>query len=348
MGGKAIKKDKVSRFDLDTYQNVKSDIINKFSQYCDIDFPIDIPNKQTFGDLDVLYKSLNTSNNIHDLIKTIYEPKDIVTNGDVISFAYQIESEYYQVDFIKCKNISMDKFYFSYGDLGSIIGRITKYYGWTFGADGLWINVYSNTVNKFLNLNPNSNNVFTQTTTTWDFGSIDLSANPEIICKFLDLDYDKWTIGFDSKNQIFDWVKKSKYFSPDIFKSLNCDHRKRALIRPFYQEFVISIFGQVEFLKAYDSEININLQLESLEYFGKINQLQILIDKHNKNKELREKFNGNLLLELKIVEKKEDLGIWIKNFKLSIQTKYSIEFDKWLESNSKEKIINEIIDYNII
>ena len=348
MGGKVIKKVKVSRFNKETYEQTKLEIINKFSQYLNLDFPIDIPNKETFGDLDILYTFIIPNINVIQLIKSIYNPVEIVSNGDVISFAYQLESEYYQVDFIKCKNIYMNKFYFSYGDLGAIIGRMTKYYGWTFGSDGLWINVYPDTVDKFLNITNFTNKFIDKIDTTWNLGSVFLSDNPQKICDFLDLDYNKWIEGFLSNEEIFDWVKKSKYFSSNIYKSLNYVHRRRALLRPFYQDFIISIFGEVEFSTASESEIYSNLQLEALEYFQKFPELKILIDKYFKNLELKEKFNGNLLLELKVVENKEELGNWIKKFKLTIQTKYSIEFENWLDSNTKEKIINEIIDYNII
>lgn len=351
MGGKAIKKVQVSRFTLENLLKTKHDIINKFSEYLYIDFPIDLPGKDSFSDFDVLIKLIDPSINILELIIKIYSPEEIIVNGDIISFAYKLEDLYYQIDFIKCKNILMSKFYYSYGDLGAIIGRISKYYGLTFGSDGLWLSLYADTVNQFIESEIQEYNdliINGPTDVTWNFGKIDLTNNPELICTYLDFDYKKWIEGFNSIEEIFDWVKNSSYFKVEIFESLNCVHKRRALLRPNYQQFIISLFGKIEFKNVATSEISKNIQLNALQYFNKKNELVTLLETHKKNKELKDKFNGNLLLESGFVVDPRQLGKFILGFKLFIKNQFKIEFEEWLDNNTKDNVLNEISKYSLL
>ncbi len=247
----------------------------------------------------------------------------------------------------------MSKFYFSYGDLGAIIGRITKYYGLTFGADGLWLSLYADTVNQYIkseNISEENKDLVLEqpTDVTWNFGNIDLTDDPKSICEFIDLDYNKWSEGFNSVAEIFDWVKKSSYFKAEIFESLNSDHKKRAMLRPNYQEFILSLFGKLEFRNAANSEISKNSQLVALKYFNKTNELVILLETHKKNRERKEKFNGNLLLEYGIVSESKDLGKFIIGFKQYVNKQFKTEFELWLDSNTKDSVCDEIQRYSIL
>lgn len=352
MGGKAIKKVPVIRLEKSRYDDLKNKIFEIFSPRFQIDFLIEVPGKIDFGDLDVLYLS-ESSQDIKNFIIEKINPIEMVSNGDVLSIGYKLESdEYFQIDFIKCKNINTSKFYFSYGDLGSIIGRITKYYGLTFGSDGLWINILSQTVNKYIEESQieiviKGNKVKDQIDQTWNLGKIILSDNPESICKYLDLDYELWNKGFADSNEIFNWIIKSSWYSHDIFNKLNCEHRRRFNLRPFYQKFVEYIFEiqglQPDFQKAFHEETKFNLQFEAIKWFNKINELDQLILIYNKNVERHEKFNGNMLLNIGIESK--NLGNIIKNFKFYIQSKYSLEFNLWLDLNENSTINKQLVDF---
>ncbi len=349
MGGKAIKKVQVSRINLEIYEKIKLDIKEKFSSYAQIDFSYDVPGKTSHGDLDVLYKILDKSVRIRDLIIETYNPEEIVSNGDVISFAYNIDEEYYQVDFIKCKSIPMSKFYFSYGDLGGILGRISKFYGLTYGADGMWLSLYSQTVNQYLKKtdNPDLVDSLEKLDTTWNLGDIALTSDPEEICCYLDLDYTKWINGFDTEEKIFDWVKSSKYFTPEIFQSLNSVHRRRVNLRPFYQKFVLSIKGNIEFDLTPNSEISINNQLEAIIYFNKTEELKNLLVKYKINKERKEKFNGNLIMDLGLVDNQQLLGKFISEFKSYINNKFNSGFEEWLDTQTNSQVIDILQNFLI-
>ena len=158
------------------------------------------PDKKDFGDVDILYSHKKDNFILIDYIKELYKPIEIVNNGVVLSFSYNYNDNYVQVDFIKCKNLVHSKYYYSYGDVGLIIGQIVNYYGLKFGHDGLFIKLTS----KHIGYNDDIAD------------KLELSCDFENICKFFDLDFSLWG-NFTSENQIFNWFSKSKYFTKNIF-----------------------------------------------------------------------------------------------------------------------------------
>jgi hypothetical protein len=249
--------------------------VNNLSKYINIDFIYDVPGKNDFGDIDVLYIS-DDKINIKDLLIKLYDPVEIVVNGDVISFAYNYKyimnlckdkelfsvnnakentdfrndnliNDYYQIDLIKCKNLNnmiSSKFYFSYGDLGGILGTILKYYGITFGSVGLWCNIKKETIKEYSHIDCES----------FDFDKIILTEDPREICKYLNLDYESWCNGFDNKESIFKWIIDCKFFNKDIYLSIKLNHRdSHRYDRPFYNEFL-------DYIKNNMLEINKNQQ----------------------------------------------------------------------------------------
>ena len=125
MGGNALNKVIVSRINLEQYQKVKLDLKEKFNQYLELEFTIDVPGKIDFGDVDMLYMVNGTIDNNHNidtknfdivqLINKIYNPVEIVLNGQVCSFSYYLDTidKYFQVDLIRVEDLSMSGFYFS-------------------------------------------------------------------------------------------------------------------------------------------------------------------------------------------------------------------------------------------
>ena len=390
MGGNAIKKVKISRINLLNYNKIKKLLfhictfnkpiydqvmygncaidlcngVNNLSKYIDVDFIYDVPGKNDFGDIDVLYIS-DDKINIKNLITELYNPEEIVVNGDVTSFSYnykytdfilrddnlietKIIEDYYQIDLIKCKNLKnmiSSKFYFSYGDLGGILGTILKYYGITFGSVGLWCNIKKETIKEYSNINCES----------FDFDKIILTEDPHEICKYLNLDYEKWCNGFDSKESIFKWITNCKFFNKDIYLSIKLNHRdNHRYDRPFYNEFLNYIKYnmidlpehniQLEINKNQQKiEINKNQQLAALKYFNKIGELKFLIEKNLIKIERKKKFNANHFIKYGYEGK--ELGNIIIKFKEYIEVLTLNNFNYWLDNNSEESIISYIYFY---
>lgn len=314
MRGNTIKKVKISRINLLNYNTIKKILLNDISKYIEIDFIYDVPEETDFDNIDVLYIS-DDNINIKDLLIKLYNPEEIVVNDNVISFSYYYKytmnlsdslsidkelfnimhvkentdfivednnlsetepiEDYYQIDLIKCtnfKNMIMAKFYFSYGDLGRILETMLKYYEITLGSVGLWCNIKKETIKKYCNVDCK----------LFDFDKIILTEDPREICKYLNLDYEKWCNGFYSKESIFNWIINCIFFDKDIYLSIklnsidNCIYEKL-----FYNEFLNYIKYKMVNLSNSNLklQINRNQQLKALKYFNKIDKLKLLIKK---------------------------------------------------------------------
>jgi hypothetical protein len=237
-----------------------------------------------------------------------------VINGDVLSFDYQE----FQIDMIKCKHIDFAKFYLSFGDFGAIIGRIVNHYGFKFGHEGFWINVYTDEENNF--------------NETHSYGKIVLTTSPEEMCKFIGLKYEDW-YKIKSKEDIFNFIKSCKYFKPEIFESLKNTHHRRARLRPFYLEFIESI--GIKEIKG-GTHYAENHQMDGIKYFNKEKEFQEIFEHLNRKLEIKKKFNGKMLIDMGVEIKK--IGEIIKKFKL----KYS---DEWILNNTQETINNTLKDF---
>jgi hypothetical protein len=365
MGGHALKKVEASRIDIDTYNKIKVDLKNKFENKLEIEFIIDVPGKIDFGDIDILYLDSNLERTDRiDLVKELFDSVEIVINGPVCSFAYELdtldtldtletnEKKYFQVDLIACDNIEMSRFYFSYGDLGGIIGRMTQHVGLSFGSAGLWLHPQEETVKEFLFDYPEKFNDLDyekslETITKVQYKSIILSSIPEEICLFLELDYSRWLSGFDLKEEIYNWVTKSKFCNKDSFRALDYTHRHRANKRPMYQEFLQFLFmDEPEFdIEKGNSKkyINYNKQLETIKYFNKVNELELNIKDQITRLNRKEKFSGKKFLDLGIKEK--EVKNYLDNFKCYITNKIELNFEDWLDLNNKEDINLEINNF---
>ena len=305
MGGHALKNVKTRRLPLKEYDQIKNEI-SAFFDVQEIAFIPEVPNKQDFGDLDILYKGESSlGKNTFDLIreKIKPQPREIVHNGDVYSFDYKS----FQIDLIKCYNFEMGQFYLSYGDFGGIIGRIVNRYNIKFGQEGLWINVHLDEGK------------------THSHGRIILSDSPKQICEFLGLDHTKWISGFQSKQEIFEYAISCRLFDPRYFDHLTERNRKR----PMYLEFV----EYVENLMPRETPDPRALQMEAITFFGKIHEYNKIIEDLEIRRQRREKFNGRIFLDLGIPEK--EIGSAIAKFKESCPP----NFEEWVDQKTAEEIL---------
>ncbi len=197
--------------------------------------------------------------------------------------------ENFQIDLIKCSSLEQmefAKFYFSYGDLGAILGRFCNYHGVKIGHMGFWIDVYENTIYPDKPFDPSRN-----------IGEIHLTMEPDKACEFLGLDWNKWFSGFSNLIEIFDWIKSSKYFVQKIFAELNYDHMKRAKMRPMYMKF-IEYIGLNPLEVNGRPEIRFNIQSQAIEYFGKKEEVNKIRDQLEFTKVVQSKFTGKNLMEM--------------------------------------------------
>ena len=266
MGGHALKNTLIKRIDLANYKRIK-EYISKLleSEGYTISEIKETPGKESFGDLDLLYLT-KTNQDIRQSIIKLFNPNEIVSNGNVCSFDF----DEFQIDLIKCTSLAslqFAKFYFSYGDVGGILGRICSAYGLKFGHDGLHAVLFENTIYPEIAFDVNKH-----------FNQILLSDNPENVCAFLGLDWAVYSAGLTNVHDIFDWIILSKYFNTEIFTVFNHENIKRLHARPMYIQFI-------EHIGINTNKINRGFQLlgnqqsEAIKYFDKYDILvQIMKD----------------------------------------------------------------------
>jgi hypothetical protein len=318
MGGHALKHVNCIRINKVEYEKIKNHILSTIEslKLIKLSVLIEAPEKEDFGDLDILYLS-NQHINMCDLIKSTFNPKEVVTNGDVISFSYQIsESEYFQIDMIKTSNIEMSQFYGGYGDCGNIIGRFTKRADLTFGNEGLW--------------------------TSYESKKIILSTIPQEICEYLGLNYNLWSAGFNTRTELFNWITESRYFDLNLFRfdTLNAVYRHRYDTRPMFKEFV-------DYLTTLSLQTHEISQIsedksEHINYFNKKDEKDKIDEEIRIIRLHQKKFSGKIFL--KYVSCKE-INNYKKNFQCYIENKLKEDFNDWLSKNNTEFIENSIKEF---
>lgn len=220
------------RLTMDEFNRVKSEvhaILDDLKiRWLDVDF---IREKQDFGDIDIIViddrDPATIPGNNETPLKIILDNINkfgitdelFINNNPFASILYESK---YQVDFITVKpeEAAYTQAYLSHNDLGNLLGRQIKRFNVTHGMNGLWYDHYMNDRahrTRFL-----------------------LSLDPYEILRILDLDVEKFKNGFDTYQEMFDYVQSSKYFNPELFKfeNLNNRNRVRDKKRKVYNQFL--------------------------------------------------------------------------------------------------------------
>jgi len=317
MGGNALKEITTRRVDREEYIKIRDYVIEKISSgIANHSFVnrriLDIPayrTKESFGDLDILLETFSgESLNYADMIHGWFSPKQLVTNSGVYSFDY----ENFQIDLILTPTEYYDTSlsYYSWNDLGNLAGRIFKKLGFKYGHKGLSY-IFRDKDNQF-----NS------------FAEIVVSKDIKKIIEFGDLNYEEFIVGFDTVEQMFRWVSKSKYFHKDIYLLHNRNHisRTRDKKRKIYNEFRTwceTAQGLPEYpwteMREQDGYAGkpefLQLALKTFDGFD-IQHCKIL-SQHENLLRVKQNFNGEIVSRITGLQGKE-LGVFMQHFVNSI------------------------------
>lgn len=215
MGGNVFKDGSTRRYNAVEYYSLCDRLQMSLSKVCK-KYGI-IPaykSKESFGDVDILIiPSLELSKQLlASTFNTTFE--HVVHNGDVWSLVF----EEIQVDLITTDDNEYDASYdyFSWNDFGNLRGKIIHKFGLKFGHNGLIFPVRSN--DHLL-------------------GEIVLSRDPKVINAVFDFEYGK---EYNTLEEMFDTVIKSKYFNPSVFawEEMNAVARIRDKKRATYHAFL--------------------------------------------------------------------------------------------------------------
>jgi tetratricopeptide (TPR) repeat protein len=307
MGGNALKNVKTVRKNRKEYFEIKDKVKNiLLDKGIIIDFIPELCDKESFGDLDVLWSSVQNPYIImRDIIIEVFKPTEIVSNGNVISFDF----ENFQIDMIKCSTIEFAKFYFSYGDFGSLIGKLVKKYDMTFGHNGFFIDIENH--------------------------SMVLTKDVKEFCSFLKIDLEKWK-SIKTKEDLFELIKSCRFYKNEYFISGNNEYRRCILHRPLYMEFLKYNGIENDIIKEkiiIDDKASIFE--EAISYFNKKQDIDTILKYIQKGKDIHNKFNGNMLKE------RGYTGIQIGNIIKAFKIKHS-NFEEWIYTTKQEDIIKSL------
>lgn len=239
MGGNALTEGLTERKDLSAYLEIKEVVLSKLESKNDstatedtkvidvVSEIIEMPEKLSFGDLDLLYVSSENKgkNDLYATIAELFSPTEIVTHGSVTSFDFMK----FQIDLIKCthETFGMSRFCLSYGDRGMILGQMAKCRGFSLGVKGLIV-THSN-VEALLGC---SNKVHLSSKS-----QIVLSTDPIAIAAFMGLQAEQH---LETQQDVVDYCMQSTWFHPKCFtprRLNNCEGKKKLRLRPFYKMF---------------------------------------------------------------------------------------------------------------
>jgi len=253
-----------------------------------------IRDKETHGDLDIIIGRYDDPDIFmlwggqQDFGKYLekefgYKP---FKNSNVYSFPYKG----FQVDvtFHLMNEFYMAVDYSSWGDLGNIMGRVFHKMGLHFGHSGLsfWIRQGLFDANVQWS---DSDHIYHKTV---------LTTNMKEICEVGGFDYERWSKGFDTEKDAFDFVINSKHFNKELFalENLNHTNRTRNRKRGMYMRFVEYVANCDKVGTPFRSkhEYSLLMQCRYSHLQRDINNFRLL---YEVDKVVKEKVNGKLVAE---------------------------------------------------
>jgi|GEM_PF-1511846 len=254
--------------------------------------------KADFGDMDIIVCPTRAGKEWATLRQEICGELGITTykvEGNVFSTVYQN----LQVDFFTTPEEYFESThnYLSFNDLGNLIGRICKRFNLKYGEQGL-LYVYRREAGNY----------------SKDIG---ITTDFRRICTFLGLNYAIWEAGFDSLEQLFEWVIASPYFSVAPYLNPSKIVEKRAKHRTTIERFLTYLIThgiQKQYLfeekEAYLNEISA--------FFPEAHLLTHIANEQASalhTTQLQAKFSGKHIVSLLPNLQGRDLGLFIITFK---------------------------------
>lgn len=263
--------------------------------------------KESHGDLDLLLTAEG-----YDPFKAaeVLSAVETVRNGPVTSIGVVVrpevavlEGNVFQVDIISIDAPSFDYAtgYFSFNELGNLIGRTAHSAGLSHKHDGLWFFVRDE---------------------DYKFRELLLTRDYEVALQFLGYDPQRFKQGFETLDEIFRYVAGSAFFNRDIFllENRNAKSRIRDRKRRTYMEFLkfceehpeLPAFQYPEDKMAWLPRIAEHFPHFRGEYDQALADLAEL-------RAVKAKFNGDWVAQLTGLQGKE-LGGLMKRFKESFES----------------------------
>lgn len=339
MGGLALKNTFTRRYERHEFETVSQELVDILSKTFErAEIPMYFSSKESFGDIDIIV-SMRVINGeplrMDDYINETFKPNEIFHNGNAWSFDYKE----IQVDLITCspQDFDSNRHYLAYNDLGNFIGRITQKLGLKYGQEGLWYNHYFK---------------------DQKIGKVMISKDYPKIFEFLGFDYNRWLEGFDTLEDVFEYVIANEHFDSEMFElqHLNKINRERNAKRKSYMSFLEYIAANhsdrtYEFPDKKVSIDRANRFFPEARMTEKMRELEYL---HCKKLYIKSKFSGGVIMSRYGLQGKE-LGKALNGFKEWVYTYYvqgedvdttmSADYDDFILNTSTDRIYEIFEEY---
>lgn len=193
--------------------------------------------KADYGDLDVLVshpvQGWGWNDHAQARLRDAFMATQMVQNGPVVSFDVGVPPDpqnpeapaaRFQVDLIQVPSaiFPFALRYYSYNDLGNLLGRVARLHGFKLGHAGLF---------RPFRAPGNASHFVRDILVTRDWSAA---------LTFLGYDPDRWAQGFDTREEMFAFVANSKAFHPSAFPLEHRSHKARVRDRkrPTYTAFL--------------------------------------------------------------------------------------------------------------
>ena len=330
MGGNCLKNVVTRRYSSEEYWKVVAYVL----EFLRKDFPNrkinNVPTysqKDSWGDLDVLMESDNLTIDMVEYIQKAFQPIQIVKNGSVISFNVND----FQVDLILFSSLNYDTAlsYYSWSILGNLRGKIYHKARFSLTAEGLKYHFRDN---------------------NYEFSTIVVSRDIPTIFAFMDYNYERFSKGFITLEEIFVYAVSTSFFNKEMYaldKLSSNDRIRDAKNRAFnsFLTWLETAENLPEYPWNFDKEIidevsNQKFLDRSFEFFPEFKKVydetMVNFDLWKKAKEL---FNGKLVQELTNLS-----GIELGSFMKFLRDQFPENKNKFLVEMGKEKVINWILN----
>ena len=328
MGGHALKNTITRRYAKQEYEDIKAHVIQKLAEN-----PLFSGRrmqaieayhaKNSFGDLDLLIESDGLPHTVWFAIQDMFSPKDFVRNGTVTSF----DVKEFQVDLLltPAAIYDMSAAYFAYNDLGNLLGRVAYKMGLRYGHQGLGFHVYSQQADNTL------------------LGSVTLTTDPMEAMRFLGYDVERWTKGFTTIEDIFEFTTSSPYFHADFYdlEKRTYKARVRDAKRPTYTKFLEWLsLHDYSMASASDEFQTFHLARAEKTFSNFSNDVADVYKLEKDKVACKKKLDAHMLGEW-LVRPLDQVGPWFKQFKALWPTE--LDYNQWVLSSSMADIQQKVL-----
>jgi hypothetical protein len=329
-GGLALKNTPTRRYERAEFETLTNELTATLRKtFKRVEMPLFYRKKESFGDADYILSMEGYNGNMREYITETFSPNEIFHNGNCWTFDYHE----LQVDLITvaAEHFDSNYNYLSYNDLGNYIGKIAHGFGFKYGQEGLMYDHYFKGSN---------------------IGRIIVSKDYDKIYEFLGLSYDRWKQGFDTLEEIFEFVSTSKYFNWEYLQLENNNrvNRERDVKRKSYMSFLDYIDANVKddehrYQYEKDKTVYVDKAAKFFPEAGVELEIRRLEFECCKSLYIKSKFSGGDVMA-RYGLKGKDLGDALTGFKNVIGSIFGDEtYDDYIINNTVEQIYSDFETY---